>query len=238
MIVFVSDAHIEGEKDEIQIFLAFLNQLKGSIRVLYILGDLFNLWLGPKKMIMPYQEPIIQAFQQLVTSGVMVKYVEGNRDYYLSESYLGSPFTEISSSYLEERIGGKKFYLAHGDMINHRDKPYRYWRKLSRSRVFYTVFNLLPSQAGIFLANYLEKKFRGTNRKHKSYFPMESCREFAQLVFDQGYDRIILGHFHQERVISFNSNGSEKLLYILPDWKTQRKFLQFDVQGEGKFRKV
>jgi len=238
MIAFVSDAHIEGEEEEIQAFLEFLDSLKGSAQTLYILGDLFNLWLGSPKMGMPYQEPIVQALRQLAASGTAVKYVEGNRDYYLSERYLGSPFREIGSSYLEALIGGKKFYLSHGDLVNRHDKPYQYWRKFSRNRVFYTAFNLLPFQGGLSLATYLEKKFRGTNRKHKSYFPMETCKEFAESLFDRGYDRIILGHFHQERILSFKRGRSEKLLYILPDWKTQRKMLQVDAEGEGKFVKT
>jgi UDP-2,3-diacylglucosamine hydrolase len=233
MIVFVSDAHIEGEAGEVGDFLAFLDRLKGSTKTLYILGDLFNLWLGPKRMTMPYQKPVIEAFHQLATSGIAIKYVEGNRDYYLAESYLGSPFKEVSTSYLEETIGGKRFYLSHGDLINYRDKPYRFWRKFSRSSIFYTGFNLLPPQTGISVANHLEKKLRGTNRKHKSYFPIEICKEYAHHIFSRGYDRIILGHFHDERMIPFTLDGSEKLLYILPDWKTQRKFLRFDEKGEG-----
>lgn len=235
MIVFVSDAHIEGDPDEIQDFLTFLNYLKGSTQTLYILGDLFNLWLGPKKMVLPYQEPIIRGLQQLATSGVTLKYVEGNRDYYLSESYLGSPFTEINSSFLEEQIGGKRFYLSHGDMLNDRDKLYRFWRNLSRNRILYKGFTLLPPSWGLSLAHYLEKKFRKTNRKHKSYFPMERCREYAQSLFNQGYDGIILGHFHIEKVLSLDKGDTRKLLYILPDWKTQRRFLRLDARGEGSF---
>ncbi len=235
MIVCVSDAHIQGDPGEIEAFLTFLNHLKGSTRTLYILGDLFNLWLGPKKLTLPYQEPIIRSLQQLAASGVIVKYVEGNRDYYLSESYLGSPFTEVSSSFLEEQIGGKRFYLSHGDLLNYRDKPYRLWRTLSRNRIFYKVFTLLPSQIGLSLAGYLEKKFRKTNQKHKSYFPMEICKEYAGSLFNQGYDGIILGHFHMEKVLSLDRGDPKKLLYILPDWKTQRRFLRLDAQGEGSF---
>ena len=89
--IAVADAHLDGLNNELEHFLSFLYSLqKSHIHTFYILGDLFNIWLGTPKMQLKHQHSVIEAFRKLRDLGVSVKYVEGNRDYFLSPFYLTS----------------------------------------------------------------------------------------------------------------------------------------------------
>ena len=167
--IVVADAHLDGLNKELEQFLSFLHSLQESdIHVLYILGDLFNIWLGTPKMQLSYQISVIEALQVLQNTGIQVNYVEGNRDYFLSPLYLNAPFVEIASEYTQTVIGNTQFYLSHGDLVNVHDRQYRLWRSFSRNRIIYTGFKRLPRSVAVRLVHHLEQKLRGTNQRNKA----------------------------------------------------------------------
>lgn len=233
----VADAHLNGRNDELDHFLAFLDTLKISpVTVIGLLGDLFDLWLGAPKFQFSYQPPVIEALQQLRMQGKRVCYVEGNRDYFLSPHFLNAPFTHIVSESFQETIGARRFYFAHGDLINTHDRQYRLWRRFSRNRVIYAVFQSLPRVVALRLAQYLEVRFRRTNRKYKARFPEKMCTTFAREVFATGCDAVILGHFHEQRQDDFLVEGVLKTLYVLPAWKDTHTYLHITDDGAAAFR--
>lgn len=236
--VVVADAHLDGFNQELDRFLLFLSTLsRRSIHTLYILGDLFTLWLGSPKLRLPYQQPVLEALHTLRAQGLEIKYVEGNRDYFLAPHYLDAPFVEVASEYTHEVIGARSFYFSHGDLVNVRDTQYRRWREISRNRIIYAGFNCLPRVVAVRLARYLEQTFRGTNQQHKSTFPADLCETYARNVFRTGYDVIILGHFHEARQQEFLLENRRTYLYILPAWKDTPTYLQISEQGEVGFQR-
>lgn len=235
--VVVADAHLNGRNDELDRFLAFLFILKTSpVRVICLLGDVFDLWLGTPKLQLSFQPPVVEALQQLRRQGKQIWYVEGNRDYFLSHSFLNVPFAKIASESLQERIGDRCFYFAHGDLINIHDRQYRLWRRFSRNRVVYAAFQSLPRTMALRFAQYLEVRFRYTNRKYKARFPEEMCAAFAQSVFAAGCDAVILGHFHEQRYEEFLVEDVSKALYVLPAWKDTHTYLHIADDGAAVFR--
>lgn len=236
--VVVADAHLNGRNNEFDVFLAFLNSLTTSpLNVVCLLGDLFDLWLGAPKLQLSFQPPVIEALQQLRTQGKQIWYVEGNRDYFLTPSFLHAPFTRIASEALQERIGGRWCYFAHGDLINLHDRQYRLWRRFSRNRLIYAAFQGLPRAIALRFAQYLEVRFRSTNRKYKARFPAELCAAFARGIFETGCDAVILGHFHEQRQQEFLVEGVSKTLYALPAWKDTHTYLHITDDGAAAFRR-
>lgn len=230
--VVIADAHLDGMNQELDIFLRFLSFLQeNSIKTLYILGDLFTIWLGTPKFTLPYHTAVIRALSALKSAGVQVNYVEGNRDYFLAPLYLQTPFYQIAAESLRETIGGKRFYFAHGDLVNVHDKPYRLWRSLSRNPWLFSMFRAIPRALAIYLVQDLERRFRSTNQPHKTFFPEVVCQAYAEELWRTGIDVIILGHFHEERALS--ARLSEKLhsLQVLPAWKDTHEYLLIDKHG-------
>jgi len=234
----VADGHLDGESESFSQFLVFLQNLPCTpVQALYILGDLFTLWLGAPRLQFSYHAHVIEALLELSHTGVRVIYVEGNRDYFLAPYYLNQPFTEIASEYSALTVHGRRFYFAHGDLVNAHDRQYRLWRRFSRNRAVYSLFNSLPGLVAIRLAHYLEKTFRNTNRKHKTSFPAATCEHFAQGLFGQQYDVVIVGHFHYQYQRTIITNGRSKSLYVLPAWKDTPVYLEISLQGQCAFKR-
>jgi UDP-2,3-diacylglucosamine hydrolase len=237
VIVAIADAHLDGLNTELDNFLSFLATLRArKIRKLFILGDLFTIWVGTAKLLLPYQESVVTALQDLRHHHIEIKYVEGNRDYFLAPLYLNTPFHEIASEYIREIIGNKQVYFSHGDLVNVRDRQYRLWRKFSRNRRLFSAFNVLPRVVAVRLTHALEQKFRETNQRHKSYFPADTCRQYVEELSKKGIDIIVVGHFHEAHHHTFFVQGKPKELYVLPAWRDSSSYLEITNQGEISFR--
>src|SRR5438093_273400 len=115
---------------------------------------------------------------------------DANREFHVADGYLGDPFEAVIPDGEESRFGGRRFWLAHGDLVNEADRQYRLWRRISKSRVLWRAFSVLPSGAGVGIGNALEKRLRGTNVRHKSYFPQQGCEAYGRRLVAAGYDRI------------------------------------------------
>lgn len=233
----IADAHLDDMDQELDIFLTFLTFLRENpIKTLYILGDLFTIWLGTPKFTLPHHTAVSQALSALNEVGIQVNYVEGNRDYFLAPFYLKTPFYQIADESLQETIGGRRFYFAHGDLVNVHDKPYRLWRSLSRNPWLFSVFRAIPRTLSVYLVQSLERRFRSTNRQHKSFFPERVCRAYAEERWEAGIDVIILGHFHEEHALSALLNGKRHTLQVLPAWKDTYQYLLIDEEGNFALR--
>ena len=231
-LIFVADPHIDSNNDQ-EYFLKFLQYVKDCKNSLYILGDLFDIWIGSFKS---DYKLIIEYLKDLKEYGIKIGYVEGNRDYQIANKFKGVIFNEADDKFLEKYFAGKRIYISHGDLVNIRDKQYRFWRWLSKNKMSSSIFNIFPEELGKIIADKMEKRLRITNIKHKIYFPEEECRSFSVNLFLKGYDMVILGHFHKESIIKIPVDGIEKVIYTLPDWKSIHRYLFIDIHGNGKFR--
>ncbi len=230
-LIYVADTHLTTDDPEVDSFVAFLRRVGSTAGTLYILGDLFNVWFAEPKFRMPHQEMVLAELGSLAASGVQVKFVEGNRDYSVRRNCLGRPFAEVTSTRLLERYGSLRIVSEHGDEINRADRQYRLWKRFSRSFAVYGLFRLLPGRWGISLGERLERTLSGTNLRNKSYFPTEMCRAYAEDLFRQGSDALVLGHFHEERVLPVAGG----VVYVMPTWRGHHRYLCVEGDAAPRF---
>jgi len=230
-LVFVADVHLVEGDDLAPAFAAFLRSLVGNTRECIIVGDLFNVWIARRRFMSPGQLHLMQVMVEVAASGVRFKYVEGNRDYFVGENWNERPFSEVATSHLEATSGPTRLLVSHGDLVNEADRQYRTWRAFSRSAPVRGVLALLPSSWGQRLANDLERRLRGTNRKHKAALPMEQLEGFTRKAARAGHQGVVLGHFHTQ--VQKQVDGAT--LWILPDWRDGQRYLRFGEDGAGRF---
>src|SRR4030095_13002522 len=94
-LVYVADSHLTGNDPEVDSFIRFLERVGPTTGTLYLLGDLFNVWFGESKFRIPHQQRVLDALTRLAGQGVLIKFVEGNRDFSIRRNYLGSPFADV-----------------------------------------------------------------------------------------------------------------------------------------------
>lgn len=235
-LIYVADAHLTREDPEVGVFVEFLRKAAPRASAVGILGDLFNLWFGNRKFALPHHRRVVEALEELRARGVRLFYVEGNRDFGILRTHLGRPFDEVAEGSQVEPFDGRRFWATHGDEINVDDRQYRTWKAFSKSRPVYGAFSLLPGSWGMKLGETLEQKLAGTNLRNKSSFPEDHCVNYGRQVLQAGCDGLIMGHFHDERIVPLGTReGKEVSAWILPAFRHTHRYLLIEEGAAPRF---
>jgi len=226
-VAVIADAHLGGPGGSAEELVEQLLHLAaGDCRHLVLLGDLFHVWVGARRYETPEVRRVVVALKELRERGVRIDYVEGNRDFFLA----GSPYSGLFDTVGNEVIfvaGGRRYLAVHGDGLNDRDHLYRFWNRLSKSRASRFFMLHLPRSMARWLIGVTERQLAKTNFRHKSTIPAETIREYARRRLQEGFDVLLLGHFHEGR--QWSIEGGEILL--LEAWFRSRKVELFGVVG-------
>ena len=234
-LVFVGDVHLDRDDRQLPPFLAFLERLGRTSRQIVLMGDLFNLWIGRAELEQPHQTAVIERLAELRGRGVAVRYLEGNRDYRIGPCYAGRAIDDAADRPIVERFAGKRIVAVHGDLANAEDRRYRAWRRVSRSRLAWLLFNLFPRALRLRLADSLEQRLRSSNKEFKSEFPEPIIRAYAARLLGPQDDALILGHFHIEKDLPPAPDGPRARILVLPCWKDHRRHLRVTPNGSIAF---
>ena len=132
-IIFISDLHIALNKKEItNRFLSFIENQAREAKAVYILGDLFDAWIGDDDNTPPNKK-IKTHLKQLTESGVEVFLQLGNRDFLMGEQFCTETGITLLKDYKVINLNGVNTLLTHGDLLCTDDLPYQAFRKKSRS---------------------------------------------------------------------------------------------------------
>ena len=163
---------------------------------LVLLGDLFQVWVGNDRFETPEIATVVNSLRRVRALGIPLHYIEGNRDFFLAGSSYGELFDSVGSE-LEFVTGGRRYLAVHGDGINANDYLYRFWHRLSKNRLSRWAMYHLPRSLASRLISGFEQELSKTNFKHKRRLPEEVIVEYAKRRLGEGYDALLLGHFHE-----------------------------------------
>jgi UDP-2,3-diacylglucosamine hydrolase len=234
--IFLADAHMNQDDVHSRNFLALADRAAAEKVPLFLLGDVFDLWFGNPALTFAFQKPIVERLRQLRGEGLRIYYVEGNRDFYLKRDHEGTTFDIVSEGEMHAAVGEKRLVLSHGDTVNRADFVYRFWKRISKSRLANDAVAHLPPSIILPMADRIERTLKRSNRRYKGSFPERECRGYAMRHFREGIDFVILGHFHQERLDRFSREESTKIVAVLPSWKDRWRYFYLTARGAYGFR--
>jgi len=234
-IILAGDAHLRDPDPEVDAFVEFLDSLPPSASALYLLGDLFDLWIAAPPFMTAAHRRILDALRRLGEKGLRVSYIEGNRDYHLRGAYRGRPFHDLEEDHLRVDWGARRLFLAHGDRVNRRDRQYRLWRWFAKGPVPLGLLRLAPAPLAARLALRLEHAMARTNLRYRAGFPEEACRDYALAQRRAGCDTVVLGHFHRELERTYDTLAGKVQLFVLPSWREERRYLRISENGAAAF---
>jgi UDP-2,3-diacylglucosamine hydrolase len=194
-----------------------------------LLGDIFHFFIAHRNYETPAITRFLAAVRGLREAGVAVTYVEGNRDFFLRGSYVEPLFASVCDEQVFE-AGGRRFLATHGDLLNEKDRPYRFWRFLSKNRVSRSALDFVPRRAGNRLVWKVEARLYDSNFKHKTRLPVEMIRSFAVKRFREGIDVLLLGHFHKTWTEAVGGGRIE----ILPAFAEERRWMEIGEDGNTR----
>lgn len=200
------------------------------MREISIVGDFLELWIGLSGLESAWQEPLFAPLRELKKSGVILRYVWGNKDYFVAEwNRRHSLFDEVTDRAVVASPAGL-LHLEHGDLVNEQDRPYRLWRAVSRSTPFSLLAKAMPRALLARAADNAAKKMQATNRYHKSYFPEAALRARARAL-PPGPATLVFGHFHQFHELA----AGDKKIVTLPFLGAEHAGIWVDATGMRRF---
>ncbi len=213
--LFIADLHLSKEQPEIlRLFLSFLQGPAAQADALYILGDLFEVWLGDD-LVLPEYQPALDALRQLTASGVPVYVMHGNRDFLLGQQFAAATGGTLLNEPTVIDLYGTPTLLMHGDLLCSDDVAYQQLRKQLRDAKWITQFLALPAQERIAFAQKLRQQSKEETR-YKAEAMMDANSATVSDYLNQfGITQLIHGHTHRPAV---HEHGDGNTRYVLGDW--------------------
>jgi UDP-2,3-diacylglucosamine hydrolase len=231
--IFIADAHLASpEALNFRLLLRFLGELEGKLDTLYIVGDLFDFWLGFPSHPFTQYDPVLDALERLVLRGCKLVYYEGNHDFHLGDIFSQRLHAEIHSGPSIESVQGKRLYICHGDQINREDHGYRLLRFLLRTRMVAAGVRHFPPAWAEKIRKVLQKRSQaGYSVKSSRWDYRHILLDFAGIVQKLGCDGLVAGHFH----LALQENVPDPVFTLLSlgDWMGQ---FTYGEMIDGKLR--
>jgi UDP-2,3-diacylglucosamine hydrolase len=211
--LFVSDVHLRAEDPANN--QAFLKFLELDCETLYIVGDLFDYWIGPKHLGMPDYRHELEEIRKK-SAHTRIFFIKGNRDYLVEGKFEKSTGIKILGDRARIDLGGRTVLLAHGDFIYNTNPKYTAYRALMKSKPIEDLWLAAPPFVGKSLARVARK----LSRKTTPSYVWKKDELFARALpfFEQGADVLITGHIHLPTHLKESVNGRLREVFIMGDW--------------------
>ena len=215
--LIISDLHLTYvEDDKVNFFNQFCEDHASKVDQLFILGDLFNTWLGDDVSISSHKD-IIASLKQL-TKKTKVFVMAGNRDFLLSNNFEAATGCILIEEPFELEYNSKKLLLIHGDSLCTDDVNYQKLKKILRNSLIQYIFLHLSKNIRLKLTGQLRKKSIEA-QSYKSSKIMDVNQQATDLLMSNypGYD-LIHGHTHRQKTHTMKNYTR----YVLGDWSQNK----------------
>jgi UDP-2,3-diacylglucosamine hydrolase len=216
---FVSDVHLHpAQAQTASRFLRYLAQEAREADALYILGDLFDAWIGDDDITDPFNTRVCAGLSALTDAGVALRIMPGNRDFLLGPAFAQATGALLLGDEATITVGTRTVLLMHGDTLCTDDADYVAFRKEVRSAAWQTHFLAQPLPWRRSHAEHL-RALSIAHTQAKNPMQADVCtREAAQRCSQHHASLLIHGHTHQPAV--HHHDGITR--YVLTDWDHDR----------------
>ena len=235
--LFVSDLHLDAAAPEaIEQFLEFLKAQAARAEALYILGDLFEAWIGDDASAADTAR-VCAGLADLTAGGVACFVLHGNRDFLLGEGFCARTGAQLLPDPVVAELDGERVLITHGDALCVDDHSYQELRSVVRDAAWQRRFLALPLEARALLAN----EARAGSRAHTARVIPDimdvNPAAVAAAYRASGVHRIIHGHTHRPAIHELQVDGLPAWRIVLGAWYEQGSFLHYEA-GRYELREL
>lgn len=229
--LFISDLHLDdGRPEATRCFFDFLRGEARRAESLYILGDLFEYWLGDDAPTRTGLQ-VADELSTLSASGVPCHFMHGNRDFMLGEDYAREAGLRLLGEETVVDLYGRLTLLLHGDSLCTDDLVYQQVRRMVRDPQWQaSLLRKSPDERAQFA-----RKARAQSAEHQALSSMEIMDVNAQTVREtferSGVRHMIHGHTHRPAVHQHTWDKGSGERIVLGDWYEQGSVLRVDAAG-------
>lgn len=229
--LFIADLHLQTEEPAITAgFLRFLHGEAKSADALYILGDLFEAWIGDDDP-NPLHRDMAAAIKALVDSGVPCYFIHGNRDFLIGQRYARESGMTLLPEEQVLDLYGRNILIMHGDTLCTDDTGYLAFRAKVHTPWIQKVFLTLP----LFIRNRIAARMRAGSKAANSSKSMTIMDVNPQAVVNvmekHRVQWLIHGHTHRPDVHSLIVNGEPAHRVVLGAWHSEGSMVKVTPEG-------
>jgi UDP-2,3-diacylglucosamine hydrolase len=232
--LFISDLHLDGTRPDItRQFLQFLDGEASEAERLYILGDLFEAWIGDDDPD-PDKRRVVAALRSLSDRGVRCFVMQGNRDFMLGKRFCAATGASPLEDGTVVAVNGRRVLLMHGDTLCTDDHSYQRLRRIVRNPLVQLVLRTMSLAQRQRLAN----RMRAGSKAHieatgkASPYVMDVNSEAVANAFRKYHvDLLIHGHTHRPAIHELTVDGTPRTRIVLGDWYEQGSVLRWTAHG-------
>ncbi|WP_312925370.1 UDP-2,3-diacylglucosamine diphosphatase [Atlantibacter hermannii] len=229
--LFIADLHLSTEEPAIT--AGFLRLLEGEARTaeaLYILGDLFEAWIGDDDP-NPLHAAIAAAIRALVESGVPCYFIHGNRDFLIGKRFARQSGMTLLPAEKVLTLYGERVLIMHGDTLCTDDVGYQQFRAKVQQRWLQMLFLSLP----LFIRQRIAAKMRAGSKasnQTKSDAIMDVNQQTVSEAMRQHHVRhLIHGHTHRPAIHDLQIEGHPARRYVLGAWHQEGSMIKASENG-------
>ena len=227
--LFIADLHLsEARPDLTNAFIKFLATKAKQADELYILGDLFEFWIGDDEQ-SPLQQQITLALKTLSEQGCRLFYSHGNRDFMIGKRFARECGMMLLPPIYSCEIAGEQALLLHGDQLCTDDEAYQRFRRITSWPWLQWIFLHLPLSRRVKIAQQIRQgSHKGKQQKSRSI--MDVTPSSVNDCFAQHQATLMIhGHTHRPMIHELSlDNGQKVRRIVLGDWNTDLWYLQID----------
>ena len=230
--LFLSDLHLSPERPALlAAFRAFCAGPARGAAAVYVLGDLFDAWIGDDQLGEPLATEVAAGLAEVTRGGVPVGVIAGNRDFLLGERFARASGATLLPEQIVVDVAGARTLLLHGDELCTADIGYQRFRRIARDIRWQQRYLALPYALRRRVARWLRSRSRrATAAKPEKIMDVEP--KAVEAAFRAAnVTRIIHGHTHRPARHHLVVDSHECERWVLADWYDHGSYLEFDAAG-------
>jgi UDP-2,3-diacylglucosamine hydrolase len=229
--LFISDLHLDtAEPAAGAQFIEFLSQRAAGSEALYILGDLFETWIGDDDD-EPYRDGICRALSEVTTAGLPCYVMHGNRDFLYQTQFEARTGAHLISDPIVVELYGEQVLLTHGDLLCTADHAYQRLRGVVRNARWQQRFLRLPLALRRALADQARQGSQRHTQRTATDIMDVDIPAVSAAMRACGVQILIHGHTHRPAVHEFELDGHTARRIVLGAWHDKGSCLEWGTGG-------
>nr|VFK55492.1 MAG: UDP-2,3-diacylglucosamine hydrolase [Candidatus Kentron sp. TUN]VFK61621.1 MAG: UDP-2,3-diacylglucosamine hydrolase [Candidatus Kentron sp. TUN] len=214
----LSDVHLSESRQKIvDTFLSFLNHGLCNTDTLYILGDLFDLWLGDNDTRPPHVS-IVDALRRATESGVSINILHGNHDFLLGKTFQKRTGCRLLPDPSVIDLHGKQVLITHGDILCTDDIAYQKYRNRVHNPLYQRTFLTLPMKQRIMCAAFIQNKSKKAVQNKSAYIMDVNKNAVERMMLTHDVEYMVHGHIHRPAIHKVSLHNKTSTRIVLGDW--------------------
>ena len=239
-IYFISDVHFylndnQLEKEKVAKVSRLFDEIIENKGTLCIVGDFFDFWFDYQSVIPRQFFQILAKLKEVKDAGCEIHYIVGNHDYWHKDFFQKELNATVHFEPWKTKVDDKQFLILHGDGIDENDIGYKRLKAVIRHKFFIKIFSLIPASLAFRIARGISHTSRKFDSKDPNVIAQEQAvmKKFVAKTFAEGYDCVVMGHYHQPELMQENGKsylncGDWLQHFTYGIYKGELKLMEFD----------